>query len=242
MPRIFILAIALMFVFASSSSIAQENQGSDADETLARIPILNEFHEVIFKVWHTAWPEKNVAMLSELLPEIRQYSDSIAKVPLPGILRDKQATWKENTALLQEIVALYAKHTSPLDSQQLLDAAEQLHAQYEKLVRITRPVLKELDAFHQVLYMLYHHYLPGKNIEKMVSSVEELKENMAQLEKATLPERLKKREAGFISARTALAHSVQALDVSIARSNPEEFAGLVETMHADYQALEKVFE
>lgn len=242
MSRNFILVLVLMFVFASSLSIGQEIQKSDADETLAQIPILTDFHEVIFQIWHTAWPEKNVAMLAELLPEIKHYSDSIAKVPLPGILRDKQAAWKENTTMLQEIVALYAQHTSPLDSQRLLDAAEQLHAQYEKLVRITRPVLKELEAFHQVLYMLYHHHLPGKNREEIVSSVVELKERMVQLEKATLPDRLKKREAGFISARTALANSVKALDVTMVRDSPEEFSGMVETMHSDYQALEKVFE
>jgi hypothetical protein len=232
----------MITVTLSSPTLAQQAKETHADETAAQVPILTDFHEVIFKVWHTAWPEKNLTMLSGLLPEIKHFSDSLAKVQLPGILRDKQKVWKQSTAKLQEIVSEYANATSPVDSQKLLDAAEQLHAQYEALVRVTRPVLKEMDAFHQVLYMLYHHYLPGKDQEKLATSVRELKERMAVLNKATLPDRLKKRETAFIEARATLAHSVGALDASMVKDNPKEFASNVETMHTDYQTLEKVFE
>ena len=69
MTRIFTLAIASMIAFTlSSSTLAQQAKETHADETVAQVPILTDFHEVIFKVWHTAWPEKNLAMLSELLP------------------------------------------------------------------------------------------------------------------------------------------------------------------------------
>jgi hypothetical protein len=220
----FVLAFAFTYF---TPAFAQEAKHSHPDETTAQVPILTEFHEVIFKVWHTAWPEKNLKMLSELLPEI---------------LRDKQRAWMENTAKLETIVAEYERAASRVDSLKLLDAAERLHAQYEALVRVTRPVLKEMDAFHQVLYMLYHHYLPEKNEAKLVSSVMELKEKMAALEKAKLPDRLKKKEAAFKEARTQLARSVKALDASMVKSNPKEFAASVEVMHAEYQALERVFE
>lgn len=243
MSRYILFTYLLLFAFIFfTPSLAQDAKPIHSVETEAQIPILTEFHEVIFKLWHTAWPEKNTAMLVELLPEIKHFSDSIANVQLPGILRDKEKIWKENTAKLQEIVTEYAKNTAPVDTQKLLNAAEQLHTQYEKLVRITRPVLKEIDAFHQVLYMLYHHYLPGKNQQQIASSVAELKDKMAMLEKATLPDRLKKKEAVFIAARTALARSVKALDVSLAKDKPKEFSARVETMHSDYQALEKVFD
>ena len=243
MSRIFALAIALMFAFTLfSSASARQTKDTHTDETVAQIPILADFHEVIFKVWHTAWPEKNLAMLSELLPEIKHFSDSLAKVQLPGILRDKEKVWKLNTAKLREIVSEYSTAASPVDSLKLLGAAEKLHAQYEVLVRVTRPVLKEMDAFHQVLYMLYHHYLPEMNQEKLASSVKELKERMTVLEKAALPDRLKKKKTVFHDARATLARSVEALDGSMAKNSPKEFASKVEIMHADYQALEKVFE
>jgi len=223
-------------------AIAQHSQDAHADETTATVPLLSEFHDVIYQIWHTAWPEKNVGMLAELLPEVKRYSDSLAHIELPGILRDKKAVWKENVDLLREIAGRYSHATSPLDTQKLMDAAEQLHAQYEKLVRVTRPVLKEIESFHQVLYMLYHHYLPGKDQEKISLSITQLQTAMDLLNAATLPERLKKKEAAFLEARKVLAKSVKALASLNPAKNMKDVEAGVEKMHSDYQALEKVFD
>ena len=146
--RILVLSSSLAFCFLLvSSTYAQEKKDTQPGETVAEVPVLSQFHEVIYKLWHTAWPEKDVTMLAGLLPEIRQYADTLANVKLPGILREKQQMWNENIARLQAIVTEYAAATSPLDSQKLLDAAERLHGQYEALMRITRPALKELEEF-----------------------------------------------------------------------------------------------
>jgi hypothetical protein len=221
---------------------AQQKARHDADETTAQVPALANFHEVIFQIWHTGWPEKNIAMLCHVLPDVQRHCDSLRQAHLPGILRDKQKTWDENVERLSVIVNEYASATSPVDSQKLLNAAEKLHAQYEKLVRLTRPVLRELDEFHQVLYMLYHHYLPDNDQEKIVSSVRALKEKMVLLERAKLADRLKSRETSFSEARKNLARSVAALDSVTATADPSKFASEVEAMHGDYQLLEKVFE
>jgi hypothetical protein len=181
-------------------------------------------------------------MLAEFLPEVKRYSDSLARIELPGILRDKKAVWKENVDRLGEIAARYAHATSPLDTQKLMDAAEQLHAQYEKLVRVTRPVLKEIESFHQVLYMLYHHYLPGKDEEKITLSIAQLQTAMDVLNAAALPERMKKKESAFIEARKVLAKSVKALASLNPAKNMKDVEAGVEKMHSDYQSLEKVFD
>jgi hypothetical protein len=70
----------------------------------------------------------------------------------------------------------------------------------------------------------------------------ELQEKMNALNKAILPDRLKKREASFLASRKVLSQSVAALDTSMVQDKLKEFASKVEVMHADYQALEKVFE
>lgn len=233
---------AVAFTLIASSLVIAQGNVSHADETVAQIPVLTRFHEVIFAVWHTAWPEKNTAMLIELLPQIKNYSDSLSDAQLPGILRDKQEAWNDGVSKLQTIVTEYGHAASAGDSTALLDAAEQLHAQYEALVRITRPVLKELDAFHQVLYLLYHHYVPDGNLEEIVASTKRLKERMTVLKKAKLPDRLKQKETEFNNARDRLAESVAALDASLAVKDREAFTSQVESMHSDYQALEAVFD
>ena len=56
-----LLAVLCTAVFAS---YAQERPA----ETTPNVPALEVFHEVIFKIWHEAWPDKNTAMLRQLLP------------------------------------------------------------------------------------------------------------------------------------------------------------------------------
>lgn len=211
-------------------------------ELEARVEVLSDFHEVIFQIWHTAWPEKNVGMLVELLPQVKHYSDTLSRVTLPGILRDKQGAWDEGTASLKKVVVEYEAASAPVDSARLLDAAERLHAQYEALVRTIRPVTRELDQFHQVLYMIYHHYWPGRDLERLAPAVDSLKVKMAALSASTLPGRLKEKEAAFASAKKSLAGAVEKLAASDAGSNPEKFASDLERVHGEYQALERVFE
>jgi len=238
-----ILTILLTAIFiVSVSAFPQETTKSKPDETNAEIPALDNFHEVIYKIWHTAWPEKDVNMLVELLPEVQKLSESLIKAELPGILRDKKPAWKENIAKFQTIVAHYKKYSSPVDSQQLLATAEQLHSQYEKLVRVVRPALKEIDDFHTTLYMLYHYYMPESNKEKIASSVKELKAKMEVLDKTTLPERMKKREQAFTEAKAKLSRSVETLNISVGKGEMKMIKTNIEAMHTDYQALEKVFE
>lgn len=239
--NIFIILLATVF-FLSLCLNAQEKVKTKPDETKAEVPALDNFHDVIYKLWHTAWPEKDMAMLVELLPEVQQGGDALANAELPGILRDKKTVWKENIGKLQAIINEYKKSVSPVDSQRLLDAAEKLHMQYEKLVRIVRPALKEMDEFHTVLYSLYHYYLPESNKNKITESTKELTSKMEKLNKAKLPDRLKKKEATFTETRTRLSKSIEAVNKAVTSGEMKTIKTTIELMHTEYQALEKVFE
>ena len=234
-----ILLLLFLIPFFSASAQISDPHSQEID---ASVPALSGFHEVIYQIWHTAWPEKNVSILVDVLPQVQLYSDSLTRAELPGILRDKQAAWDQEIAALQTIVNHYAAATSPLDSVKLLDAAERLHAQYETLVRTIRPVTKEIDQFHQVLYMIYHHYWPNKDQDKLVSSVASLKEKMTALNNAQLPDRFKSKREAYGTARASLSQALEMLVASDAASNPEKFGSDLERVHSRYQALEQVFE
>ncbi len=239
---LFVLLLSLT-LFASVAIAQTDTQASCSDETKAEMPALENFHSVIYKVWHTAWPEKDTKMLADLLPEIQSLTDTLVSAPLPGILRDKQEKWNNGIADLKGIVANYKSAASPIDSVKLLEAAEKLHMQFEKLVRIIRPPLPELDNFHQTLYMLYHHYLPDKDQKQIASSVKELNAKMALLNKAKLPDRMSAKKSDFTQARKKLASSVKALNAAVkTKASDADVAAKVESMHSDYQSLEKVFE
>jgi hypothetical protein len=229
-------ALLLMMSAAGSFGYAQRPA-----ETVASVPALDAFHEVIFKIWHEAWPKKDTAMLQKLLPDVEKGIASVAAAPLPGILRDKKNAWDEGVRKLQSAAADYKAAAAAKDDSKLLAAAEALHSRFEGLMRTIRPALKELDEFHAVLYMLYHHYLPKYDLENIRKSAAELKQKMANLNEAQLPERLSGKDYDFQVARGLLSQSVAALESGIQSSDEKTIKDAVEAVHSNYQALEKIF-
>lgn len=125
----------------------------------------------------------------------------------------------------------------------MLNAAENLHSDFEMMVRIIRPVLKEVDAFHQILYMLYHYYLPDYDFEKIKQAAIDLKEKMNDLNKATLTKRIEARKDQYEKAKNELNESVVALnEVVISGDDKDKVSLAVENLHTKYVQLEHVFD
>jgi hypothetical protein len=234
------LGCAILFCFFGGAGLWGYPQRS-VDAT-ARVPALDSLHEVIFKIWHEAWPAKNVSMLRQLAPEVARGIDAVASAQLPGILREKRSAWDEGVKKLQSAGSEYQAAVAAKDDGRLMAAAENLHSRFEALMRVTRPALKELDEFHSVLYMLYHHYLPENDTKNIRLAAADLKQKMTALNSATLPENLKQREPEFQKARAKLSKSVDDLESGV-RSNDEKLIKeRIETLHSNYEALAKILE
>ena len=232
-----------LVIFLFMTSICQILQAQETSrETSATVPALIEFHKVIYKIWHTAWPNKDTDMLMSLLPEIEKGTVQIVQAELPGILRDKKTSWEKGIEELRAVVKEYQTAVEGKQKQPLLDAAEKLHAQYEALVRVIRPPLRQLEDFHAVLYMVYHYYMPGESLDKIRASVEPLRDKMTALNRATLPARFKGKEASFMEARKGLEKAVNELGVAISSNDLGKIKTAVEAMHSRYVTLAGVFE
>jgi DNA mismatch repair ATPase MutS len=185
-------------------------------------------------------------MLTQLLPEIQKGAAAVTKAELPGILREKKGLWESGVKNLNQTLVEYEAAVKSGNGDRLLSAAEQLHMRYEGLVRAIRPVLKELDDFHVVLYMLYHYYTPQSDLPKVRDAAAKLTERMATLEKATLPQRLAAKAESFNKARKQLAEAVIALDHTVKTDSEEKLKeslkSAVDGVHGKYVALEKIFE
>lgn len=236
-----VLLIIFVLAFTCQSLQSQEVKDRTA-ETSANVPALNEFHKVVFKIWHSAWPNKHYDMLTALLPEIEQGVAAVADAEFPGILREKEVAWRNGVEKLQEIVKEYEAAVKTKQKQALLDAAEKLHAQFEALVRVIRPPLKELEDFHAVLYMVYHYYMPQNSLEGVRASVGQLQEKIAALNKAVLPSRFKEKGESFTVARSQLNKAVAELVVMVGLNEADKIRAAVEEMHTSYRALAKIFE
>jgi hypothetical protein len=167
---------------------------------------------------------------------------AISKAELPGILRDKQAAWVAGVTDLKATVAAYKTAAAAGNDDALLKAAEKLHSQYEALVKIVRPVLKEMEDFHASLYVLYHYQMSPFQLAKAEESIQALKVKMDALNTAVLPDRMKARTDVFTAQRARLSKSVDALVALLGAKDESTIKAAIELMHANYESLEKVFE
>jgi hypothetical protein len=231
---------SLLFALAFLGSIALAQL---PDETNGRVPELDAFHQPIYALWHEAWPAKDIAKLKSLLPDVEKAYSTLAGAKLPGILRDKQSKWDEKLQVLTRSVKDYRKAVDEGNNDGIMKAAEAVHMNYEQMVRIVRPVMKELDAFHQDLYRLHHYYVPEKKTDQIKASIDSLTKKMEALNAAELPKRLEAKKEQYTKALKNLDDAVKAFAAGVkAKKGLDDVAKLETTLHARYQVLEKVFE
>ena len=83
----------LILLFAITfPMIAQQEKNHDVS---SEVKELSEFHDIIYQIWHTAWPEKNISLLKSFAAPVEKGFERIEKAELPGILRDKKVKWEE---------------------------------------------------------------------------------------------------------------------------------------------------
>ncbi len=241
MSRRWIALITILLAVASFGAAAQEQAA--AKETESSVPALDAFHEVIYPIWHTAYPEKDVAALKSYVPEIDKLAANIYVAKLPGILREKEAKWKAGVAEFRKSVEAYDAAAKGADNEALLKAAEALHMRYEMLVRTIRPVLPEMDAFHKALYVVYHTDVPGNNWDAVRKAAPDMRTKAEAVAKAQLSKRLEAKAAAFEGAAAELVTACKELEAA-AGSNADGNAlkAAVDKVHARYQALEKIFD
>lgn len=230
----------LIFIF-SMGFVLIGDQMPDP-ETESTVPELIDFHDIIYPIWHTAFPAKDYKALRGFVAEINDQAAKINAAALPGILREKKQAWESGLAEFNLAVTAYGKAAAGTDDQALLDAAELLHARFEMLVRAIRPVAKEVDAYHKVLYVVFHKYLPEKKYAEICGVVADMVAKAEAITKATLSPRLAAKTEAFQAAAAKLLAETKALEAAGKSCLEKDISSLVEKVHTAYQALEKVFD
>jgi hypothetical protein len=223
--------------------LAQECEQHHSDaETRAEVPALRDFHEVIYPLWHNAWPNQDFALMKELLPQVREHVAEVRKAELPGILREKQEVWSEGVEQLGATLAAYERAAEADDHQALLDAVEQIHSDFESLVRLIRPPMRELDAYHVVLYRIYHYYTPRKQVAELQQAAGELQTACVALAQAPAPRRHADKAGELGQQIEELCASTDRLNEVAGGAEWEPIAEAVEQVHTRYVAVQNIFE
>jgi hypothetical protein len=128
------------------------------------------------------------------------------------------------------------------DEDGMLAAAEAFHGSYEGMVRIIRPVVPELDAFHRYLYGVYHYYGPGYDLEKIQEQADQMAAALPPLQAAQLPSRLEARQAEFEGLVEELGGQVAILLMTLEDPTREDVDAAIESVHTAYKAVEAIFD
>jgi hypothetical protein len=234
-----LIHLTLFALFPLTIALAQNN--TEVNDTDSRVAELENFHQIIYPIWHTYYPEKDYSGVRSCVTEVNRIAEQIYSAKLPGILRDKKEKWENGVNEFKNAVTEYSDQVKNNDNVLLLKSVEVLHTKYENLVRIIRPVLKEIEQFHKVLYVIYHTYLPDKNYEKIKQLSNELVVNAKAITKASLPSRLANKENDFNSIASQLLEATKELQAIADNKDTQKIDKAVELIHSRYQNLEGIF-
>ena len=241
-----ILALCLLFSCQKGEQQPAAEKTAAAEisqeELSASVPALSALHEVIYPLWHSAYPDKDYALIKELLPQADTLVAALDAAELPGILREKQQEWSDKKANLKETLAKLHAAADANDEAEMLAQTEAFHAGYEQLVRTIRPVVPALESFHQELYKLYHYYAPAFDLAKIREEAATMQAKIAPLKEAALPQRLAEREAEYKLAVQELEAAVGEFAEKAKSDGKEEILAAVEKVHTAYQKAEKLFD
>ena len=240
MKRLFLFSlVALLCIFNNSYSQHEDH----STEISSSVPELFDFHEVVYPMWHTAYPNKDYALFKQLLPDVNAGVEKIYAAKLPGILRDKEKEWNEGLDKLRASVANYNKACEENNEAGMLTSAEELHSNFEMLVRIVKPVIKEVDEFHKVLYMIYHHYGPNRNSEELGKAIDDLYLRADELKNCVLPKWATDKKDEFTKASDELYTSTKELkELKDSKADEKLLNASIDKVHTNYQKLEALFD
>jgi hypothetical protein len=236
-----LFAVVALGAVAATALATTEHDHPEPGEVNSEVPALTDFHEVIYPLWHQAWPEEDYEMMKELLPQVREHVKAVRDAELPGILRDKQTEWAEGVKRLEADLAAYEAAAATDDGPVMRTAVEDLHAHFEGLMRLIFPVMKELDAYHRVLYGIYHYDMPEADLEGLRGASKELSAACRSLRDADIPKRFQSKADALGAGFASLCRETEQLEAVAADADWESIEDAVEKVHTQYQEVEGLF-
>jgi len=243
MKKLTVLSCILCFVLGTTGAFAQTHEQSA--EISSSVPELSGFHKIIFPMWHKAYPVKDTATLKSFVPAIKENMAKMNAAKLPGILREKEGLWKSELVKFNVVAENYYKACAGNDIDAMLQAAEKFHSAYEGMNRVVKPFVKEMDAYHVTLYVIYHKLLPENKFEEVAAVMDQL---IAEADAVTkypqdkLTRRLKDNTPKYYTISKELYDATVNVKEVIAGKDPVKSKAAIEKMHKIYQKLESVFE
>lgn len=234
----------LLLVLCASVTTHAQTKEQDA-EISSDVPELRAFHSIIYPMWHKAYPAKDIASLKDFVPQVRANMEKMNNAKLPGILREKEDQWKTELEKFNDVAEYYYKACSEDNEEEILIAVEKFHSAYEAMNRVVKPYVKEMDEFHQTLYVIYHKMYPEKKyneIEGVIDTLISQANAITEHPEDRLSRRLKDKTPKYYIISKDLYDDAIALKEALNNRNENEKDAAVEKLHSTYEKLAALFD
>jgi hypothetical protein len=242
MKKFIIFFCFIFFILNVKTSFSQTK--IDSSEITSSVPELFEFHDIIYEIWHNAYPAKDIKALKAFVPQIKEGMKKINNAKLPGILREKEDKWKNQLKEFSNSAENYYKAAEGNNDNAMLEAAEKLHFNFEMTMRVLRPVFKEIDDYHVTLYIIYHKLYPEKKYNEIAGEMDNLiikADAITKLPKEKLNKRLGNKVTSFDLAAKELYKATVNLKEVLKGNDSKKKDEAILNMHSMYQKLDSVF-
>ena len=229
--------VVFLFLILSINFIYADNENKKVN-----IPELMEMHQYIHPMWHKGYPDKDYELLKSLYPDLLNQFKELEAAEFPMEWPDRQLHWRQALDKMESALQDYKKAIDENNNEFLLTAAEEVHSAFEGLMRIVNPPIPEVDAFHRVLYHVYHDYLPNKNWKAIDNSITQFQEKFMALQATELPKWMSDKNKEFKEAREELGKSVEMLAALKNSNDQKKIEAVIEQLHDAYVKLISTYE
>ncbi len=232
-------SVAKVDIPVSITPVMTDSTVQDTTNQLANA--MNDFHSILYPMWHEAYPKKDFKAIREQAPLFQKKLLVLIRIPAPTDLDEQK---KQDFLLKRQNLAFYVDQynvaaADTVDSA-LASAFEQMHWGYEELDKVFMVEIKQLDSFHETLYFLWHKALPAKDYKSVKETMPVLKAEMDSLMAFQLPSSCKDIKDDFEAKRTALKDAVYQL-VDVAQKGTEkQIDDALTLMHEKFMDLSSV--
>jgi hypothetical protein len=211
------------------------------DTTNILTKAMNDFHSVLYPMWHQAYPGKDFKAIREQAPIFKQKLMTLIVIPAPDDMEEAQReaffTKRQELAFY---VDQYAKAATDSSDSVLAADFEKMHWGYEELDKVFMVEIKQLDSFHETLYYLWHKALPAKDYKSVKQTVPVLKAEVDSIMLVKLPASCQDIKVDFEAKRTALKDAVYQLADVCQKGTNQQIDDALALMHERFMELSSV--
>ena len=238
------ILLSALFLFCLTTQVSFAQTKIDSTEISSAVPELSAFHKIIYPLWHKAYPAKDMVAFKALVPQIQAYMVKINQAKLSGILREKQEQWNNKLKDFNVAAENYYKACDANDESATLLAAEKIHSSYEQMNRVVKPAVKEMDEYHQSLYVIFHKLNPAKQYNEIAKEMDNFitkADAITNYPQEKLTKRLGDKTSAFYANAKELYTATVTLKQVITEKSSTQIDAALQNVHHLYQKLDALF-